>query len=207
MPPDPGDDPAVAGAAIEYNGAGGDGVGYSNEEFRASTLFDLITMAFACDLSRVAAVRMTFTQCFLQMKELIGFDGDVHSAIGHNGHQEPYADCIGWHVKHFARFLSNLRDTVEVDGKTLLDHTAVVMLFEGGYGYDPEGDNFDAAHSTENMVGLIGGHAGGLNAGGGKHIATAEGHPSQVIISAMQAVGMPDDTLGEVSGNIPELFA
>jgi hypothetical protein len=210
QPPDPGDDPPVAGAAVEYNGEGGGGSGYSNEELRASTLFDLIAMAFACDLTRVAAVRMTFTQSFLQMMELIGVGDNLHQ-IGHNGDQQGFSDCVGWHVKHFARFLAKLRDTPEVGGGSLLDHTAVVLLFEGGLGTDAENPSYSySPHSSENMVALVGGHAGGLNPGGGKHIvANNAAHPAQALISAMKAVGVAEDTetLGEVSGAIPELFA
>ena len=32
-------------------------------------------------------------------------------------------------------------------------------------------------------------------------------HPAQALISAMQAVGYSGNTLGEVTGNIPQLFA
>jgi hypothetical protein len=207
QPTDPGDDPPVEGAAIEYEGAGGDGVGYSNEDLRAQLLFDMVTMAFACDLSRVAAVRMTFTQCHMQMSQLLGYDTDLHS-LGHNGIEEGVADGLGWHIKHFARLLSMLRDAHEFDGSSLLDHTAVLLLFEGGYGYDPEGDKFDAAHSSENMIALVGGHAGGLMPNGGKHIALQNAHPAQVVLSAMNAVGVAEDTntLGEISGRIDELF-
>lgn len=208
QPSDPGDDPPLEGAAIEYEGAGGGGVGYSNEELRAQLLFDMVTMAFACDLSRVAAVRMTFTQSHMQMNDLIGYPNDIHS-LGHNSDEQGVADGLGWHVKHFARLLSLLRDAKELDGSSLLDHTAVVLLLEGGYGYDPEGDRSDAAHSTENMVGLIGGHAGGLLPNGGKHVVLGDAHPAQVVLSAMNAVGVAEDTqtLGEVSGRIEQLFS
>ena len=51
---------------------------------------------------------------------------------------------------------------------------------------------------------LTAGRAGGLRPG--RHIDTAGAHPVQNLISAMQATGFDGDTLGEVSGNIPELF-
>lgn len=208
QPPDPGEDPPMAGAAIEYEGQGGDGSGYSNEDLRAEVMCDLINMSFACDLSRVAAMRMTFTQCMMQMEEPIGRPGDLHE-IGHSGQSDAYADCLSWHVKHFARLISRLRDTSDFDGTSLLDHTAVVMLFEGGHGYDPEGDSGPLrAHSTENMIALVGGHAGGLNSSGGQHIVTQAAHPSQALISAMNAVGVAeeDETLGDISGAIGDLF-
>jgi hypothetical protein len=54
------------------------------------------------------------------------------------------------------------------------------------------------------MVLLVGGRAGGLAPG--RHIASAQAHPGQVLISAMQAVGYTKNTFGEVTGALPELF-
>ena len=48
------------------------------------------------------------------------------------------------------------------------------------------------------------GRAGGLAPGG--HIVKTGTHPGRVLVSAMQAVGHSGDTLGEVTGNVPELF-
>ena len=45
----------------------------------------------------------------------------------------------------------------------------------------------------------------GLNPG--RHIVTQQAHPAQVLVSAMNAVGVVSDTLGEVQGTVPELFA
>lgn len=209
QPTDPGDDWPIAGAAVEYNGQGGDGAGYSDEDLRAEVLFDIINMAFACDLSRVAAVRMTTTQSHMQMGEVIGQDGALHDH-SHGGSAIGLTDCVGWHVKHFARLVSLLRDTQDFDGSPLLDSTALVLVFEGRSGYDPESDSngLPSPHSTEDMITLVGGHAGGLNASGGQHIVKPEWHPAQAVLSAMNAAGVAEEneTLGEVVGRIPELF-
>ncbi len=207
LPSDPGPDPPVEGSAIEYEGQGGDGAGYSNEDLRAELMFDMVNTAFACDLTRVAAVRMTWTQCHMQVAPLLGYNNDLHE-LGHSGNDDGVADALGWHVKHVARFIAGLRDSQDLDGSSLLDNTAVLFLIEGGLGYDPEGDRDESPHSTENMIALVGGHAGGLNPSGGKHIPTNELHPAQATISAMNAVGVAeaDETLGEVTGKIDELF-
>ena len=54
------------------------------------------------------------------------------------------------------------------------------------------------------MAALIAGRAGGLTPG--VHIDGNERHPAQVVITAMQALGGPDE-LGEVSGAIQELLS
>jgi hypothetical protein len=51
---------------------------------------------------------------------------------------------------------------------------------------------------------LVAGHAGGLK--GGLHVPTRNGHPASPVLSAMNAVGVSAKALGEVQGNIPELF-
>jgi hypothetical protein len=79
----------------------------------------------------------------------------------------------------------------------------MVLVLEGGHGWDPEGPKPRSAHSTENMVAYIAGRAGGLKPG--QHVAAKGKHPANVVASALNAVGVPGD-LGEVKGNIPELF-
>jgi hypothetical protein len=48
------------------------------------------------------------------------------------------------------------------------------------------------------------GRAGGLAPG--RHVAATGAHPARVLISAMQAAGHTGDSLGEVTGNLPQLF-
>jgi hypothetical protein len=100
-----------------------------------------------------------------------------------------------WHTKHFAYLVKGTGNVI--------DNTVMVLLNEGGHGYDPEGDKMDSSHSTEEMTVLIAGKAGGLKPG--KHIRKAGMHPVNVVNSAMKAVGVTKD-LGEVVGTIPELF-
>jgi hypothetical protein len=168
-------------------------------------------MALACDLTRTVALQYTHAHCWLNMFPLTGHTNDQHE-LGHGGSTgsdatplEAFSDAIAWNVGHWARWVAKLRDTTDFDGRRMLDNTAMVLVFEGGHGYDPEGGNQDV-HSSENMAVLIAGRAGGLNPEGGKHIAAPGEHPGRVLTSAMQAVGA-GETLGELSGVIPELFA
>lgn len=206
-PNNPGDDPPIgqphntdAEGNLDYTPT----AGYSNEARRAEILTDLIHMGFVCDLSRVAAVRISHDQCFMNMQELVGAASDAHELSHGLGTQDDMANNVSWHVGVFARLVQKFRDTPEVDGSSMLDNTAMVMLFEGGHGYDPESDSERKAHSTENMVALCAGRVGGLMPG--KHVVATGMHPVNVTASAMQAVGA-GDALGEVSGVIPELFA
>jgi hypothetical protein len=213
-PADPGADPAVGG---NNEGAGSDTIGtntgYSDEHSRSRMLADLIHMAFVCDLTRVATLQVTVFQSHMNVNAISTDFGmpilaDLHEC-GHNGDENtrgqiPVSRCLGWHISHYAYLLDKLKQTPEGDG-SVLDNSAVVFMPEAGHGLQlNDAESVDQTHSVEQMVLLVGGRAGGLAPG--RHIATNQAHPGSVLISAMQAAGYENDTFGEVSGNLPELF-
>jgi hypothetical protein len=209
--PDPGEDPPIGGA-VENGDTDGYAAGgaYSGEETRAEILTDLVAMAFICDLSRVGSMMYTMAQCFLNANPLFGAPSDIHE-LGHFGiggglpGLEAVSDGVAWHVKHWGRLVQQLAAAQEVDGSTVLDHSAIVLVFEGGWGYDPESGDALNVHSSENMAALVAGRVGGLNPGGGQHVSLPGGHPTQVIDTALQAVGI-DHEMGEVSGVVGALL-
>jgi hypothetical protein len=208
---DPGPDPEIGGA-VENGDTGGYAANgaWSDEETRATVLIDLIHMAFACDLSRVSSLMFTYAQCFMNMNPTYGHPSDLHelghySVGGGDAGANAVADGVAWHVKHIARLVDKLKNTTDLDGTNLLDNTAIVLTFEGGWGFDPEQNNEGSAHSSENMAVLVAGRAGGLNPTGGKHIRAVGEHPARIINTVMGALGVPGQ-LGEVSGTIPELL-
>ena len=174
---------------------------------------DLIHMAFACDLTRVATHQITVFQSHMnvyQVTEALGLPvrADLHEA-GHNGDQnnrgqKPVSTCLKWHVGIYASLLDKLKNTPEGAGN-LLDNSVVIFVPEGGHGVQlNDGTSLWQTHSVADMVMLVAGRAGGLAPG--RHIATGGAHPARCLVSAMQAAGHQGDTLGEVSGNVPELF-
>lgn len=201
---DPGEDPPVGGNQTALSGANfNNEAGYSSETDRARIFCDLIYMAFACDMTRVATLMLTMAQSHMSAYPFIGESFDIHE-VGHSrlGTQK-VSELIAWHMDHFAYLLAKMRDTPEGHGN-MLDTSSLLFLHEGGHGYDPATGSQYSSHSTENMACLIAGRAGGLRAG--QHVATEGAHPANVIISAMNAVGVPIEEFGEVSGNIPALF-
>jgi len=206
---DPGADPALGGNQ-GVNAAGDNtyttNLGYSGEEQRAKVFCDLVHMALTCDLTRVASLMFTMFQSHMNVYALTGQKCDLHE-LGHNGDPASkgtlaVSKMIAWHMKHFAYLIAKLRDTSE-GGGSLLDNVALVFLHEGGHGRDTATGETNSTHSTENMAALIAGRAGGLK--GGLHVAATGKHPANVLITAMNAVGVPGN-LGEVTGNIPALL-
>ena len=163
--------------------------------------------AFTCDLTRVATSQLTLFQSHMNMYALTGQTCDLHE-LGHGGvpgGTKSMAKAQAWHVKHFAYLVSKLRDTREATGGTLLDHSALLFLMEGGHGVDPGAGREFSSHSTENMACLLAGRAGGLKPG--QHAAATGLHPAQVVLTARNAVGYSGTALGEVSGDVPALRA
>jgi len=208
-PPSPGDDPPIGGPqATDVTSGSGFNIntGYSGEEARARAFCDLIHMAFACDLSRVGSLMFTMFQSHMNMYPVTGHRCDLHE-IGHGG--DPMSrgtlgvsKAIAWHVKHFAYLVQKFRDTQE-GGVRMIDNGVLVLLHEGGHGLDTSSGKVNSSHSTENMACLIAGRAGGLSPG--QHVVATGKHPANVLITAMNAVGVPGN-LGEVAGNIPQLL-
>lgn len=207
LPADPGQDPPLGG---EQTGPSDYDVnkGYSGEELRAPLLADFIHMAVTCDLTRVVSFMLSMWQSYMNIQPLTGWASNMH--ITNHG-QNPDApiteleNVIAWHVDKLAYLVSKLRNTPEGAG-SVLDNCALVFLNEGGHGYGYEGGLQYSSHSTDNMVALVAGRAGGLQPG--QHIVApaSANHPVNVTLSAMQAAGYAGNSLGEVSGTIPALF-
>ncbi|MDD9938137.1 MAG: DUF1552 domain-containing protein [Myxococcales bacterium] len=221
VPTDPGADPTV-GTDIAGSGSADIGTndGYSDEFTRSRVMADLIHMAWVCDLTRVATLQVTAFQSHMNVYPITdgvdspiplnrGILADLHE-VGHNGDTEMRGQlavslCLEWHIKHWAYLMDKLKATPEGAG-TMLDNSVLVFMNEAGHGrhLNSPSDAEPKTHSVEDMAMLIGGRAGGLSPGG--HIATGGAHPAQLLVSAMQAAGYSGDTLGEVSGNVPEVF-
>lgn len=213
--PSPGPDPAIGG---DNAGLGSEEIatntGYSGEAIRARLLADLIHMAFVCDLSRVATLQITVFQSHMNVSQISADFGlpirsDLHE-VGHNGDattrgQLPVSMLLRWHIEVYAYLLAKMKATPEGAG-TLLDNSAVLFLPEAGHGTQlNDASSPFATHSVERMMMLIAGRAGGLRPG--QHVDGQNAHPARGLISAMQACGYTGDRLGEVTGNIPQLFA
>jgi hypothetical protein len=203
---DPGDDPPLGDAYAPDLADVPLGAGYSDEDLRARIFCDILHMAFVCDLARVATLVITTQQSAMNVGPAVPLPipASMHG-LSHDGSPpELIAKGIGWHLKHFGYLVSKLRDTEDGDGR-LIDRFAGVFLHEGGWGYSAEG-NQDSSHSTYEMMALVAGRAGGLEPG--KHVRAAGKHPANVLITAMQAVGVDSGgMLGEVAGDLPELRA
>lgn len=178
-------------------------IGYANEREVAELMNELCYLAFVCDRTQVISMRYTYAQSFMSVEDLVGVRVDLHQ-LGHNqapsdsfGHQ---GRAVNVHVGWFAGLVEKLKTAPEGDG-TVLDSTVLGLMFEGGYGFDPETGTEGSPHSSQNMIALLAGHA---NIRKGEHIRTDGAHPASVLLSGMRALGH-EGGLNEVSATIDGL--
>jgi Protein of unknown function (DUF1552) len=160
-----------------------------SEVARAKMFAELIRVGFQCDLSRSAMLGVTAQQSL--MRSSLWGNEQAHETL-HDGRMlENSIKMLSWHIDVFANVVAVLKKTPDIDGKTLLDNTAVVYLFEGGADKSRQ-----VSHSASNMVAFAAGRAAGK--AGGQHIDTNGKHPGAVTLSAMRNIGLPGP-YGEVT--------
>lgn len=173
---------------------------------RADQLFRLLALTFGCDRTRVAALNLGE----LRNAEFTDVPGNVHQDFAHEatpfGHRQ-MARYYSRHSTQVARLLDELDSVIEPDGSTVLDNTMVIWLTELGTGQ----------HDLQDGLTVVaGGGAGDLSPGRYMRFAPTRTAPcnfygcrrgngvglaqSHLFVSAMQFMGLPDDSFGMASG-------
>ena len=161
---------------------------------------ELITQAFACDLTRVAtlqcsssvnALRFTFTEPPLSS------EGHALSHAGNSNisQQENWDRMLLWYAELFASLLDQLAAVPEGEG-SLLDHTLVLWCNEISRGNN---------HSLDDIPFILAGGTQGAGAQAlrfGQHIVAPEIPHNRLLLTMLHALGMPLNRFG-----LPELCA
>lgn len=161
-------------------------------------MFDLQVLAFQADITRVVTFQLGRELNNRTYPE-IGVP-DPHHPISHHGNDAEkllkIAKINTFHVSLFAQFLEKLKSTPDGDG-SLLDST--VYLYGSGMGNS-------SLHDHENLPILVaGGAATGLK--GGRHIQYKDGTPlANLHLTLLDRVGVHQDSFGDSSGEINDLF-
>ncbi|MEJ7732617.1 MAG: DUF1552 domain-containing protein [Polyangiaceae bacterium] len=182
-----------------------------DQSARATLFVELVQLAFACDMTRVITIGGASVMTGTGMRNELWNDvGGLHGEVQHGSSQAGLDAANRWFVDVYAQVIAKLKGTVEGEG-SVLDNTAALFMMEGGKGLadDPQrsGDGgSDPNHSVDNAVAFLGGRVGGLAAGQHLNLTGQDLHPSKVICTAFQALGI-EPTLGEIEGAIEVLFA
>jgi hypothetical protein len=103
-------------------------------------MFDLMTVAFQTDSTRVITFLMAIEQSNRAYRE-IGIADSHHGLTHHGGDREKIEKCIrinAFQVEQFAYFIDKLKSTKDGDG-TLFDH--IMVTYGSGLGRDHDHDN------------------------------------------------------------------
>lgn len=122
-------------------------------------MFDLLTLAFETDSTRVATLLLAGDGTNRSFRQIGVSDG--HHYLSHHGKDQQKLEKIAkidyYYMQHFARFLNKLDQTKDIDGRSILDNSMIVY----GCG-NSDGDR----HNHDNLpVILAGGGGGTLNPG------------------------------------------
>ena len=189
--------------------------GWLYEDLRADLMADVITRAMACGQTNVATLCLSLEQSAMNVRYLVEQKGTAKGIHG-TGHSPPTGSAetvqwvVNWHVRQWVKVLERLaREPAPApyQDESMLDRSAIVLLFESGV---KEENGSRTTHTTDNMVALIGGKAGtgGERLRGNVHVdAGNQSHPCSAQMTAMEAVGVTDESFGELSWEThPELF-
>ena len=169
------------------------GVPASYEE-HCKVMFDLLTLGFQTDLTRVSTFLMGREQSTRSYPE-VGVP-EPHHPVSHHQNRadqlEKLAKINIFHTQLFAYLLEKLRATPDGDG-TLLDN--VILLYGAGL------SNSDVHLHHDLPILLAGGGAGHLK--GGRHIAAEEHTPlANLHLTILEKMGVPIERLGDSTGKL-----
>ncbi len=152
---------------------------------------DLLAMALACDLTRV------FFHMYTQPvnNTLFGMAPAGHHQLTHDepGAQPEVQAILRLILTDLAYFLNALRGITEGDG-TLLDHSLVLCTTDCSYGRTHSLDEYPLV--------LAGGASGAMRRG--VHLRAQGENASRVMLSVLQAMGVPAAEYGVGAGRVTD---
>lgn len=183
---------ALGGAcnmAMKPTDGKGDGSGPANDVLH----MDIIVNAFACDITRVAAIQFGTDMAF--QVNLPGLTGDQHNGFLH-GSQTDFTNLIKfeqWMATQFANLITTMKSRPAPDdmNKTLLDDTLIVWARDMG--------EAAVTHHMQSMRFVLAGGSGGYLklASGGRYLnltnASATGGANRherVLLNCCEAMGV-----------------
>jgi hypothetical protein len=162
-------------------------------EDRARVMFDLQTLAFQGDVTRVFALMMGRELSSHVFKNL--GQSEQHHIITHNRHDpgliEQKVQIDIYHMMVLGYFLDKLRKTPDGDG-TLLDNSIIVYGSAMGDGNQ---------HNFVDIPTLVFG-AGGGTLKTGRHIRRQDEPMTNLLVALLDKVGVPLDRLGDSTGKL-----
>ena len=155
-------------------------------------MYDLLVLAYQADITRVATFMVAREESNKTYPQ-IGVHEGHHATSHHQNRPEKIEKLVKiqqYHIELFGDFLKKLESIQDGDG-TLLDHSLIL------FGSNMSNSN---AHNHFPLPNLLVGGATGRHKGG-RHLKYADHTPmTNLILTALDQVGVPMDTLGDSTG-------
>jgi hypothetical protein len=146
---------------------------------------DLLAMAFACDVTRVATVQFSGSVGFHTFNWLgSGPRASEHSLTHDQNEQGKVHDSVVFSMRCLAQNLASMKAITE-GTRTVLDNSAVLVTSDVSEGYTHSGNDYPI---------LVAGSAGGALRTNMHYRAPSGRNTSDVLLALMQAVGGPTFT-------------
>lgn len=158
-----------------------------------SNMQDMVALAFACDLTRVASISLTFEgggSTGGLIPTWLGFNANHHGSSHHGGNatkRERYNKVIQWGATMLARQLDQLKRYAHPDGGTVYDQTVVWWMFRHGDGN---------AHADHGVPGIIAGGAGGYFGQMGRFLRLPDTSFTSLPFSLVNSMGLDIPAFG-----------
>lgn len=157
-------------------------------------MYDMLLLAFQTDSTRIATLLLAYDGSNRTFPHLGIPEG--HHWLTHSQREEEMAAKVAridqYYIEQFAQFLTKMRQTEDVDGKSLLDNSMIVY---GGAIADGN------RHTHENLPVIMAGTAGGQIETGRYY--QAEKQPmSNLFVSMLNLMGVPTTEFGDSNGKL-----
>ncbi len=187
----------AAGGVCTVTARPGDDSAY-NVTQKAELMADLMVTAFQCDITRVQTFMLANAGSG-RTYSFIGVDEDHHSCSHHQNLQSNYdkLEKINlWEMQQFAYLLKKLQATSDINGKSLLESSAVFFSSEISDGN---------RHNHDDLPVLLAGSANGYF-DTGRHVNYSSKKPiANLFMSMLDALGAPINQFGDSTGMLNDL--
>jgi hypothetical protein len=184
------DAPGLLGGACQIPSIGAPIDIYANDNYPmiGKLQLDLLAVAIACDLTRVASVQWSTTQTG-RVFTWLGIN-QVHHDLSHSSltdktSEQKLVDIGNWHAQQLAYLMGKLAEIPEGDG-TVLDNTVILWCTDISQGQ---------SHERKDMPYVLAGGAGGAWKTGRYIKRVGEPH-NNLLVSIANAMGVEIDTFG-----------
>jgi hypothetical protein len=163
---------------------------------KAKVMFDIITLAFQSDTTRVASLMYGHHFANGSHPE-IGIPENHHSLSHHGGDQaklEKICQINVFHMQQFAYLVQRMKNLQEGSG-SLLDNC--MLLYGCNIG---DGD----AHNYTKLPTILAGKGGGTITSG-RYVPQVKGNMCELLMAMLARVGAPVDALGDGKKMLPDL--